>query len=172
MSRKKLPYAEGDWIAVPLRDGGYAVGRLARVNNKGGLVAYFFGPRHQELPTVSELDALVPGDAVLVARLGDLGLLKGHWPVLGQSRLWERSQWCVPAFGRYEGLSGRSLKVEYDDNDPMVLTHETGISDQERATLPQDGLFGAGAVERVLTCLLPSGFSGPRARSDDSDGLE
>ena len=39
----KASYREGDWFAVPLRDGGYAAGLIARANPKGVLLGYFFG---------------------------------------------------------------------------------------------------------------------------------
>lgn len=39
-------YREGSRFAVPLRQGGYAVGLVARVNPRGVLLGYFFGPRH------------------------------------------------------------------------------------------------------------------------------
>jgi immunity protein 26 of polymorphic toxin system len=76
------PYREGDWFAVPLRDNAYGVGLAARVDGKGGVLGYFFGPRRTELPDLSELAALSAGDSVLVRQFGDLSLLKREWPVI------------------------------------------------------------------------------------------
>jgi hypothetical protein len=39
------PCEEGDLFAVPLRDGGYGIGVVARVGRRGVLVGYFFGRR-------------------------------------------------------------------------------------------------------------------------------
>ena len=42
----KLPYSEGSVFLVPLRNGGYARGVVARATGEGkGLFGYFFGPR-------------------------------------------------------------------------------------------------------------------------------
>ena len=35
-------YREGDWFAVPLRDGGFGVGVIARANPKAALLGYFW----------------------------------------------------------------------------------------------------------------------------------
>ena len=35
MARRKLPYDEGDWAAVPLEGGGYALGLIARMDRGG-----------------------------------------------------------------------------------------------------------------------------------------
>ena len=62
--------------------------------------------------------------------------------------------WPTPAFGRLEELTGRAFKVIYDDADPNRLLGEERIDRSELASMPKDGLSGAGAVERILTRLL------------------
>jgi hypothetical protein len=146
-----LPYEEGDWFAVPLRDYGYGVGIAARVDGKGGVLGYFFGPRRTELPALSELTALSAGDSVLVQQFGDLSLIKREWPVIGHLPEWDREHWPMPAFGRHEELSGRALKVEYSSGDLNSPIRETSISPAECDLLPKDGILSSGAVEIVLT---------------------
>jgi len=85
MARRKRPYTEGDWIAVPLTGGGFAVGVVARANRKGGLLGYFFGSRYQTLPSVASVAGHRAEDAILVRIFGDLGLIDGRWPVLGKA---------------------------------------------------------------------------------------
>lgn len=58
MPRRKLNYGEGDWLAVPVRDGGLAVGVVARMDGKGGVVGYFFGPRRNDVPALEDVDEL------------------------------------------------------------------------------------------------------------------
>lgn len=146
-------YQEGDWFAVPLQEGGFAVGIIARTtpHKDGILLGYFFGPRCDQLPKLEEFSRLSTVDAVLVERFGDLGLINGTWPILGQISGWDRSAWPTPAFGRFEELTGRALKVIYDDTDPNKLICEKQIDAAELADLPKDGLSGAGAVETILT---------------------
>ena len=149
----KVNYREGDWFAVPLRDGGYATGLVARANPKAALLGYFFGPRLDSAPKLEYVASLKPSDAVLVGMFGHLGLTQGTWPIVGRTPGWDRAEWPMPVFVRYEELSGRTFKVVYDDDDPAELLHEELVSGLE-VSGPKDGLMGAGYVERSLTGLL------------------
>lgn len=149
-------YGEGDWFAVPLRQGDFAVGVIARAmpSNEGILLGYFFGPRRHDLPRLDEVKDLSASDAVLVERFGDLGLVQGIWPLLGRTGEWDRSAWPTPVFGRFEELTGRAFKVIYDDANPNRLVREKKVDPDDLVGFPKDGLSGAGAVERILTRLL------------------
>lgn len=144
-------YREGDWFAVPLREGGYAIGLVARANRDGVLLGYFFGPRRDALPSLADAQGLAPDDAVLVGKFGHLGLKQGKWLVLGRLEEWSRDAWPMPAFIRNEELTGRSFKVIYGDDDPNKLVHEEEIPPGAAEQGPKDGLMGAGFVEKVLT---------------------
>jgi hypothetical protein len=149
----KVQYREGDWFAVPLRNSSFAVGLIARTNPRGVLLGYFFGPRRDSVPSINDLADLKPNEALMVQKFGHLGLTGGKW-LIGHAPAWDRSDWPMPVFVRYEELSGRSFRVFYEDRDPNALVREEqtppGIGEQG----PKDGLLGAGAVERVLTSLL------------------
>jgi len=143
-----LPYREGTWFAVPLRRGGFAVGVVARTSREGKvLLGYFFGPRRRSVPSLADVQSSRPQDATLVVRFGDLSLIQGEWPIVGDTRL-DRSSWTVPDFARTDPLSGRSWRVRYDDRDPNVVVSEDPIVTEP--ALPRDGLYGAGAVEAAL----------------------
>lgn len=145
---------EGDWFAVPLRSGGFALGIAARVHAGGQLLGYFFGPSRSEQPTLADVEGLRPSDAVLVGMFGHLGIRNGTWPVLGTTPDWDRSQWPLPVFLRHEELNGRTLEVRYDDADPSRVIDETPVEPNSEAQGPEDGLMGAGFVEQRLTRLL------------------
>lgn len=100
MPRRKLSYKEGTWFGVPLHDGGYSVGLVARADGRGSILGYFFGSEQRNLITLDDVTAFGPEDAVLVTVFGDLGLLKGVWPIIGQAKDWSRSDWPMPLFGR------------------------------------------------------------------------
>lgn len=152
--RSHFRYKEGDWFAVPLEDGGYGVGRAARVR-RGVVLGYFYGPRRQDLPTADELSDLKPEEAVLVTKVGDLGLIRGIWPIIGRGgAIWHRSAWPIPAFGRTESLTGRHLRVEYEKADFNSVPRISSISAEERSRLPDDGTDGQAALEHRLTCLI------------------
>src|SRR5438093_11677278 len=97
---KKLPYLEGDWVAVPLRgEAGGGVGRISRMAPRGrALVGYFFGDRFPTLPTLRQVSHLKPDQAVLIRRFGDLGLIRGEWKVIGGASDFDRSVWPMPKF--------------------------------------------------------------------------
>lgn len=166
MKRKtKLPYAEGDWFAVPLRNGGYAVGLIARSGPSGKvLFGYFFGPKRDKLPTIDEVHGLTATHAILIGQFGDLGLLKGRWPILGGASRWEREAWPMPSLARIDVVSGAARKVTYSEDDPNRPIRETTCDPEEARQLPRDSLMGAGAVEIRLTNLL----SAPQERHSAS----
>ena len=129
-------YKEGDLFAVPLPDGGYAIGivaRAARKRNKGILLGYFFGSRRSEIPSIHELTTLTPKDAVYVCRLGDLGLFNGTWSVIGQLPGWNKT-----------ACRSESDACEEVETNPSAM-----------AECPEDGLMGAQAVALVLNSKLP-----------------
>jgi Immunity protein 26 len=154
MARQK--FGEGDWFAVPLPDGKFATGVVARTSKKyvGTLLGYFFGPRREELAALSELESLSASQAVLVGRFGYLGLRGGAWPVLGRLEPWIPSDWPMPVFVRYEELTGRVFRVFYADADPSVYLREEQVPPGHAITGPKDSGMGAGFVELRLNQLL------------------
>jgi hypothetical protein len=150
----KVSYREGDWFVVPLRDGGFAAGVVARANSAGVLFGYFFGPRRAAVPTLPDLGGLRADQAVLAGKFGHMSLRNGTWRLLGRSSGWDREQWRIPALIRYEELTGRSFKVIYDDGDPNRVLREEQVSAGTSEQGPKDGLMGAGFVEVRLTSLL------------------
>lgn len=150
----RAKYREGDWFAVPLRDGGYATGLLARASPSGVLLGYFFGPRRSETPRLEDVAGLRPGGAVLTRMFGHLGIARGEWPLLGRVTGWDRREWPTPVFVRYEELTGRSFHVFYDDDDPNLVLREERVTPGESEQVPKDGLMGAGFTEIILTRLL------------------
>jgi hypothetical protein len=147
-------YAVGDWFAVPLRDGGFAVGLIARAHPGGVLLGYFFGPKRAEIPRLDEMEGLKAVDAVLVRKFGHLGLVGKKWPRLGQLEGWDLREWPMPVFVRYEELTGRSFRVFYDENDPNKLIRKEQVPPGEAEQGPKDGLMGVEFAEAILTNLL------------------
>lgn len=142
---QKLPYGEGDVFAVPLRDYGYALGVVARMDGKGLVLGYFFGPKLELISAAPDLASLEAHNAVSVRLLGDLGLIDLRWPVIGHIPEWDRTKWPLPQFRR--------------GDDGVISYNETTLDEEReaRATpefcsqLPQDGLAGAGSIEKLLT---------------------
>lgn len=150
MPRIKIPYQEGTVFAVPLRDRGWGIGVVARSTKRGGTVlCYFFGPRRMEIPPLEGLGALLPEQSVLIRRVGDLGLIRRTWPVIGSLPNWQRPDWPMPAFYRTEPILGMTWKVYFSDVDPSKVEREERVPFEKG--LPSAGLYGCGAAEIVLT---------------------
>ena len=154
MARRKRHYKEGDWFAVPLKGGGYALGLIARMKaNSVGLFGYFFGHRYVAEPMLANAVPLRPTDAFQRLMFSDLDLQNREWPVLGALPGWDRRQWPMPSFVHKDVISGRPYIRTYDE-DTLRLISERRAKDEEIAGLPEDGLFGAGAVITRISSLV------------------
>jgi hypothetical protein len=153
-AKVKADYREGDWFSVPLHEGGYAVGVVARVGSKGTLLGYFFGPLLQTQPHVRDVCWNRSDSAVLIAIVGDLGLRRGEWRLLGHPDGWSRARWPLPKFARRDALSGTAKIVTYTDHDLVNEVEIQSISNDAADRIPEDGVWGYGAVEKRLSRLL------------------
>jgi len=150
----KLSYHEGDWFAIPLEDGGFAVGIIARSSKQGKvLFGYFFGPRVFELPQIEKLTSYSPEKALLNAKFGDYSLYHGEWPILGRLANWHRSNWPMVPFSRIEDNT-KAIKVYYSEDDPSICIKELECSIAEAKTMPVDGMLGSHIVAHRLNKLL------------------
>jgi len=150
----KQKYEEGDWFAVPLRNGGYALGVVARLDGNGGIIGYFFGPKYYAPPSLDEVTDKTASNAILVSNFGDLGLRRGKWKRIGKDPRWDRNQWPIPPFVRTDAVSGVHRKAIYTEDNLNTERALLPCSLVEAATLPRDGIAGYGAVEIKLTKLL------------------
>lgn len=153
----KQKYREGDWFAVPLDSGKYALGLIARSTRKSPSISfgYFFGPARGSVPLLSDLEGLQLGDAIWLSQFGNGGLHDRTWLVLGQSPDWNRADCPMPAFAHKDApIPDRYVRREYPNEDPGIHPTQQRISAEEAATLPEDGLAGSGFVEQRLAKLL------------------
>ena len=151
----RLPYKEGTWFAIPLRHGGFATARVARlVPHQGKIIlTYIFGPKRDTIPSLAGLDMLSPKSAIKVARVGDLGLIDGSWPIIGDAVGFERDEWTIPTFIRRDDIAKVAWLVVYADDNPNEVVSEQSIPYQTEG-LEKDSLLGAGAAELVISQLL------------------
>ena len=124
---------EGQFFLLPVERGQFAIGLIARAPRRGGVVlGYFFGPRRSSPPDTAWLNGVGPQQAVLAARLKDAPLFRGEWQLLGSLLAFDRSQWPVPAFHRFDGsitfVPGGSnvsdWRVEYGDDNLIMPLNE------------------------------------------------
>jgi hypothetical protein len=152
---KKLPYNVGDFFCVPLREGGFVVGLVARQSypRRGILLGYFFGPKRDKVSTISDAENYRMEDAILVGLFGDMGLEKKTWPVIGAHPNWNPREWPMPIFQKTDAITGKLYKVHYSENPGELGKDERCAPSEEEQVrrYPKDGLYGHGAIELVLT---------------------
>lgn len=152
---RKRKYHEGDVTAVPLTSGGFGVAVIARVAPQGKIAyGYLFKMRLKDASEQSDPLGLDPRNSVLQLRFGDLGIIKGEWPIIGRIPNWNRAEWPMVAFARRDDLSRQAWKVTYSDTDPSA--RESEVPCAYESDLPRDALFGSGAVETTLTQIVNS----------------
>jgi hypothetical protein len=153
----KLCYKEGTWFAVPLQPMGYAVGRVARHAKKGVMIlAYFFGPRRNQVPALHDLNALQPHNAIQIWRVGDPGLVEKTWPIIGDLPVWERDRWRTPLFIRKVDVGRTAWCVTRSDDDPSKVLKEERIP-YDTSGVQSDTFYGHKAAELALSHILPLG---------------
>ncbi len=156
MAKKVRLYKEGDWFAVPLRSGRFALGLIARVGTRGGIIlGYFFGPQRENRPNKTDTIGLHRDDAALIRQFCDPGLVSGEWPIIFRPEKWQRSDWPLPTFGHIDIVnSNKAYRREYGNNLSDLFVHEELITLEEAQHLPADGLDGHIALQIRLTQVL------------------
>jgi hypothetical protein len=148
------PYREGDWFALPLPEGGWVLGRIARVPPAGTtLFGYLFGPRRAEPPTLADAVGLTPDDAIHYDRFSDLDLRsirKDRCPILGQDGDWDRSQWPVPPFAEFDRTTKQWSLVRCDDDDPGGVVERLLLLGEQRGDLPMHNPTSLDGIARTL----------------------
>ncbi len=158
MVKKQITYAEGQWFALPLLNGGYSLGLIIRGSYKTkAVLGYFWGPKYVNIPNDINIKEKSKNDAILVAWFGDLGIVNGRWPLINSTRTFSRIDWPVPYFSRNSPLTpGKGFLVEYDQQEPIfgAPIRETLLNISELKDLPIDQLSGYGVIEIKISKLL------------------
>ena len=152
MHKKRLNYQEGSCFLLPLRGGGFARGVVARMNGKGAVFGYFFGPKILDV-AVADFEGLDPQSAVWRCDFGDLGLIRGEWIVFGKIPVWRREEWPMPPFIRVDEAANRAWLSFYDEK-TFAFIREIEVDPSLVMQYPEDGTNGYGAVEIYLSKLL------------------
>ena len=96
----KRPYRPGDWFAIPLGDGRYAVGIVARGTRKA-IAGYVFGERFEGVPSQRDLEAFDASRALWSGSFSDRAMVEDRWPVIGGHAAFVSSDWSLePTYRR------------------------------------------------------------------------
>jgi hypothetical protein len=171
MRKKHIRYSEGQWFAIPLRNGNYALGIIVRgsYKTKGGL-GYFFGPTYVDIPSEKDISGKKPEDAILIRWFGDLGIISGRWPLIQNTRSFNRGEWPIPKFGRkFPLILDKGIVVEYGETPEGIqqAIRETAVDVEKIIGLPEDGMSMDGSIEIKLTKLLELKASNESNKEDN-----
>ncbi len=138
-------YVAGDWFAIPLRFGLFAVGRAAAVDPQGVILGYFFGRFFEHLPTGSDVLALSPGDADIIGVCDQHGLRSGEWPLIevcGGSG--DPRPWALPVFRTIVPQTGQ---MRWKTFDPTDLSTAIVFADEPRDAGSRNWSIAMNALE-------------------------
>jgi hypothetical protein len=148
---KKIKAKEGDVFAVPLRQGGYAIGLIAR-EHKTITLGYFFDTVYSSVPEQMDVTDITKWKVALIGKFSSMGIENGEWPLLKTTFKFIREEWPIPVLKMQEPLSEKYFAVIYDDT--LINEERHLISEAESKKLFSHGLYGYGALEKKLTSIL------------------
>jgi hypothetical protein len=153
--RFKINYSEGDCFLVPLKNGGYARGVVARLNGKGKVCSFFFLPRYEHITDAIIDDYLTPANSLYVSFHSDSGfIVDNRWKVFGKISPWVRDDWHLPVFGFTNTLLDERGELRYYDDKTLEKINEETVSVEKVANLPEDGAAGSGYIEGRLAIII------------------
>ena len=152
--KPKKNYKQGDVFGVPLRNGGFATGVIARKGSGSVVFGYFFGPRRETLPDVKDVQDLKYEDALYAGRFSYLGFLYGEWPIVRALPNWNAADWPFPPFVSFCYGSAEAALITYDDKSLIRPIKEERISASRSVEFYNDAVSGYVAVEIILTQML------------------
>jgi hypothetical protein len=145
----------GTWFLVPIVEGVFALGLVARRSHRGALFGYFF--RTTATSPKEALQSPLPsrGQHVLCGRFADVGLQSGEWPILHRDSAFNPDEWPMPPFVRKDDATGTVMVSEYDPETFRCVKEVRG-DESALASLPYDRMMGHVAVAKRLRGLLGS----------------
>jgi hypothetical protein len=143
----------GKLFVVPLKNGGYSVGLVAR-QEKNILLGYFFDTYFLEQPSKIESFVVDKNNVCLICLFGILGLKNNEWTVIGDLSNWDKNEWSVPIFKQKDLLLDIYYAITYDDD--LNEVSRVKISKENAKTLFKSGIHGSGVVESILSDKLKS----------------
>ncbi|QDT90824.1 Imm26 family immunity protein [Gimesia algae] len=152
-------YSNGTVFCVPLKNGKYARGVVARSDEELGIFGYFFGPCLDSIPATLDESQLCIEETVLAGIFSGMGLCIGEWKQLGNIKSFQRKDWPMPMLINTEDESDRVELVEYDEDtlaEKLISVSTRGEVDID--AYPEDGVMGYKYVEDILTMKLDPSF--------------
>ncbi len=151
MRKKKIKVIEGDIFAVPLVQGGYGIGLMAR-RYKTSSLGYFFDKIYPSPPEELNIADINSWKVALIGQFSAIGIEEGEWPLLKTSFHFIREEWPIPVLKMQDPLSEKYFAVIYDDT--LFNEERHLITKEEADKLFGHGVYGYVALEKKLSSIL------------------
>lgn len=153
MKQKKI---EGSIFLVPLLNGGYTLGLVAR-HYKHGTLFYFFKEKYATKIEKIPIEAIRKDNILWVKQGGDGAFIKHTWPILGVLPKWDKDEWPIPVFKTKDILKGFPIAVFLDER--LEEIDRKRITEKEAKQIKwKNGIAGTGYIEEELSELLYNSF--------------
>lgn len=126
MNKKKVKYAEGDLFVIETENQSKFLGLLARRAGRSKLLLGYFWKLDFEIDNNLILDKNKIG---LITQFSGLGFELGNWEMLGKYSKWNREDWPMPKFKKFDILREVFFEVQNDDNFSQIS--QTKITSEE-----------------------------------------
>lgn len=151
MRKKKIKVKEGDIFTVPLVQGGYGIGLIAR-RHKTSSLGYFFDKIYPSPPEALNIADINNWKVALIGQFSAIGIEEGEWPLLNTNFAFIREQWPIPVLKMQEPISEKYFAVIYDDT--LFNEERHLITKEEADKLFGHGVYGYVALEKKLSSIL------------------
>lgn len=151
MRKKKIKIIEGNIFAVPLVQGGYAIGLIAR-RHKTSSLGYFFDKIYLSPPEELDIADINNWKVALIGQFSAIGIEEGEWPLLKTNFDFNREEWPIPVLKMQDPLSEKYFAVIYDDT--LFNEERHLITKEEADKLFGHGVYGYVALEKKLSSIL------------------
>ena len=136
---------EGEWFALRLDRGGWALGRVARTDGYL-MVVYLFGKRLRAIPDATDIVLPSAADAILIQRTGLEISPLGEIAWLGRVGSWNPIDWPIPRLKReIRGVGGHCVGLSYSfdrenlgmvvDCQPATIVELESLAEYSQLTL-------------------------------------
>ncbi|MFN8526487.1 MAG: hypothetical protein U0821_25580 [Chloroflexota bacterium] len=140
----------GTWVGIPLINGTYAPALVSRVDVRGRLLLYLFGPSLPANPEPAHLNRLHVGRTLEIVHVDDDGFLGRGWIVFGRHEEWQPEDWPIPYRGTLDEQD-RAFRLEYTEEDLGTPSRAETASYLDGISLRRDRQWTAEEVETYLS---------------------
>ncbi|MBS4063776.1 MAG: hypothetical protein KGZ74_04410 [Chitinophagaceae bacterium] len=148
---KKIKLKEGDFFSIPLTQGGYGIGLVAR-EYRTITLGYFFDIIYQNIPEKINDRDIRNWRIALIGIFSSLGIKNGEWPLLKTDFIFNKEEWPIPIFKTQEPLTEKYFAVKVDItlmNDERYL-----ISEEEAKAYFKHVSYGYESLSKQLSTIL------------------